>query len=64
MHVILSYVEGNVAFGSYFQLVMGSLCYAVLPGLHDTLLQPKEPSIIVVVVTPLTAIVDDTVCLQ
>lgn len=39
-----------------------SLCYAVLLNMLGTLLEPDEPSI-VVVVTPLTAIVDDKVCL-
>ena len=39
-----------------------SLCYALLPWMFDHLLQPDLPSI-VVVLTPLTAIIKDQDCL-
>ncbi len=39
-----------------------SLCYACLPGLFDLILEPDEPAI-VVVVTPLTAIMEDQLAL-
>ncbi len=62
LQVILSFVEGNDVFGVLPTGYGKSLCYAVLPDLLDTLLQPAEPSI-VVIVTPLTAIMDDRVWL-
>ena len=53
-------MEGNDVFGVLPTGYGKSLCYTVLPDLLDTLLQPAEPSI-VVIVTPLTAIMDDQV---
>ncbi len=55
-------MEGNDVFGVLPTGYGKSLCCAVLPDLLDTLLQPAEPSI-VVIVTPLTAIMDDQVWL-
>ncbi len=56
----LAFVEGNDVFGVLPTGYGKSLCYAILPDLLDSLLQPAEPPI-VVVVTPLTAIMDDQV---
>ena len=44
----------------FCQLDGKSLCYACLPQVFDSMLQPVEPSI-VIVVTPLTAIMEDQV---
>ncbi len=60
LQVILAFVEGNDVFGVLPTGYGKSLCYAILPDLLDSLLQPAEPPI-VVVVTPLTAIMDDQV---
>ena len=58
--VILEFVKGNDVFGVLPTGYGKSLCYACLPDLFDHLLQPDQPSI-VVVVTPLTAIMEDQV---
>ncbi len=56
LQVILAFVEGNDVFG----VLPTGYGKSILPDLLDSLLQPAEPPI-VVVVTPLTAIMDDQV---
>ena len=58
MDVLVSFVTGNDVFAVLPTGFGKSLCYACLPGMFDHLLQPEEPSI-VIVVTPLTAIMED-----
>ena len=58
--VVSSFVEGNDVFAVLLTGYGKTLCYACLPHLFDYLLQTKEPSI-VIVVTPLTAIMEDQV---
>ena len=58
MEVILSLVMGKDVFAILPTGYGKSLCYASLPLLLDHLYQPTEKSI-VIVVTPLTAIMED-----
>ena len=60
MNVTVSFVTGNDVFAvQFFPLVLEKVYgYAYLPGMFDHLLQPEEP-LIVIVVTSLTAIMED-----
>ena len=58
MEVILSFVLGNDVFAILPTGFGKSLCYACLPGLFDLLYKPQDTSI-VIVVTPLIAIMED-----
>lgn len=59
--VIESFVGGHDVFGVLPTGYGKSLCYACLPATFDFLSKPKNPSI-VIVVTPLVAIMNDQVC--
>ena len=60
MKVVITFIKGNDVFGVLTTGYGKSLCYACLPEMFDSILQPEEPSI-VIVITPLTAIMDDQV---
>ena len=60
MKVITRFVSGHNVFAILPTGFGKSLCYACLPPLFDHLLQPEELSI-VIVVTPLLAIMEDHV---
>ena len=57
MKVIFAFATGHDVFAVLPTGFGKSLCYARLPGMFDHLLQPEEPSL-VIVVTPLTAIME------
>ena len=60
MDAILAFVSGKDVFRSRCPLVMESLfCYQYLPLLFDALQSHEVPTSIVVVVTPLAAIMKD-----
>ena len=59
--VVESFLNGHDVFGVLPTGYGKSLCYACLPAVFDYLRKPKDPSI-VVVVTPLVAIMKDQVC--
>lgn len=61
MEVIVSFVMGKDVFGILPTGYGKSLCYSSLPILFDHLDQSEDKSI-VVVATPLTAIMEDQVC--
>ena len=61
--VLESFVGGHDVFGILPTGYGKSLCYACLPTTFDVLREPKDPSI-VVVVTPLLAIINDQVSMQ
>jgi ATP-dependent DNA helicase RecQ len=58
LEVILKFVSGKDVFAILPTGYGKSLCYACLPILMDHLYQPQEKTI-VIVVTPLTAIMED-----
>ena len=58
--VIVSFINGNDVFAVLPTGYGKSLCFACLPLVFDILFRPQEASIIVVV-TPLTAIMEDQV---
>ena len=60
--VISNFVLGNDVFGVLPTGYGKTLCYACLPGIFDELLDSK--SSIVVVISPLTAIMKDQVHIQ
>ena len=59
LRVLLSYIRGNDVFAVLPTGYGKSLCYAVLPMVFDRLLGAKDS--VVVVITPLTAIIKDQV---
>ena len=60
MEAILAFAIGHDVFAVLPTGFGKSLCYACLPGMFDHLLQPEEPSL-VIVCTSLTAIMEDQV---
>lgn len=62
LDVIVGIVNGCNVFAVLPTGYGKSLCYAILPKLFDILNKPSHPSI-VCVVTPLTAIITDQVCI-
>ena len=59
LRVLLSYIRGNDVVAVLPTGYGKSLCYAVLPMVFDRLLGTKDS--VVVVITPLTAIIKDQV---
>ena len=60
MEVLIAFVTWRDVFAVLPTGFGKSLCYACLPGIFDMIYKPEEPSI-VVVATPLTAIMEDQV---